>query len=84
MFNINDHKNYEQEAKGIANKLHELISEPVSTDKVNGDIAVGVSIGIGIYPHDDCELSVLIDKTDRAMYVAKKQKLPYVLISTLT
>ena len=44
----------------------------------------GVSIGIGIYPHDDCELSVLIDKTDRAMYVAKKQKLPYVLISTLT
>lgn len=84
LFNINDHKNYEQEAKGIANKLHELISEPVSTDKVNGDIAVGVSIGIGIYPHDDCELSVLIDKTDRAMYVAKKQKLPYVLISTLT
>lgn len=84
LFNINDHKNYEQEAKGIANKLHELISEPVSVDKVDGDIAVGVSIGIGIYPHDDRELSVLIDKTDRAMYVAKKQKLPYVLTSTLS
>ncbi|MEK2122040.1 sensor domain-containing diguanylate cyclase [Vibrio parahaemolyticus] len=84
LFNINDHKNYEQEAKGIANKLHELISEPVSVDKVDGDIAVGVSIGIGIYPHDDRELSALIEKTDKAMYVAKKKQLPYVLTSTLS
>lgn len=84
LFDINDHQNYEYEAKGIANKLHELISAPVSVDNSNADITVGVSIGIGIYPHDDRELSVLIDKTDRAMYVAKKQKLPYVFTSTLS
>lgn len=84
LFDIHDHKNCEQEAKGIASKLRELISEPVSVNKVDGEIAVGVSIGIGIYPHDDRELSVLIDKTDRAMYIAKKKKLPYVLTSTLS
>ncbi|GAD89780.1 hypothetical protein VHA01S_027_00360 [Vibrio halioticoli NBRC 102217] len=84
LFNINDHNNYEKEGKGIATKLHQLISEPVSIDKVDADLTVGVSIGIGIYPHDDRELSALIEKTDRAMYLAKKQQLPYVFTSTLS
>ncbi|GAD78640.1 sensor domain-containing diguanylate cyclase [Vibrio ezurae] len=84
LFSINDPMNYEKEAKGIATKLHQLISKPVLIDKVDSELMVGVSIGIGIYPQDERELSVLIEKADRAMYLAKKEKLPYVLTSTLT
>lgn len=83
LFSINDHHNYKQEAKGIVSKLHKLISTPVLIDKIDNDISVGVSIGIGIYPHDGQELSTLIDKADKAMYLAKKEKISYAFVSSL-
>jgi diguanylate cyclase (GGDEF)-like protein/PAS domain S-box-containing protein len=83
LFNINDHKNYREEAIGFGLKLHSLISSPISTDKLEQSLNVGVSIGVGILPHDDKELSTVIEKADKAMYQSKIQKQPYYMVSDL-
>lgn len=83
LFNIGDNQDYFTEAKGMANKLQELICEPVMSTKLGHEINVGVSIGIGVLPHDDKELSVVVEKADKAMYESKVQKRPYVFVSEL-
>lgn len=84
LFSINDHQNSEMEARGIAQKLHGLISTPVNIEKLGHEVAVGVSIGIGVVPYDGNELSTVIAKADKAMYQSKVEKLAYVLVSQQT
>jgi diguanylate cyclase (GGDEF)-like protein/PAS domain S-box-containing protein len=54
---------------GIANKLIEIIGEPIT---IAGHICrVGVSIGISIYPQDGDDIDSLIRCADQAMYSIK-------------
>jgi len=54
---------------GIANKLIELVGEPVN---INDHICrVGVSIGISIYPQDGDDIDSLVRCADQAMYKIK-------------
>ncbi|MDB1125198.1 sensor domain-containing diguanylate cyclase [Vibrio algarum] len=81
LFTINDHQGYEMEAQGLAHKLHDLITMPVNVEKLAREITVGVSIGIGILPHDGKELELVIELADKAMYQSKLDKVPYVRVS---
>lgn len=81
LFTINDHQEYEMEARGLARKLHALITMPVNLEKLSSEITVGVSIGIGILPHDGKELELVIEQADKAMYQSKVNKVPYVRVS---
>lgn len=83
LFTVNDHQDYIEEARGIGKKLNTLISAPITIDNLDHQVSVGVSVGVGILPHDEKELSALIEKTDKAMYHAKVTQSPYVLVSEL-
>ncbi|WP_144207437.1 sensor domain-containing diguanylate cyclase [Shewanella donghaensis] len=80
LFDINDHQNCQIEAKGIADKLQRLVTQPIEVAKFD-DISIGVSIGVGLLPHDGKELGIVIDKADKAMYQSKAEKIPYAFVS---
>lgn len=81
LFSINDHKEYEMEARGIGSKLNQLISAPIHIEKINQDVVVGASIGICILPHNAKELALAIELADKAMFESKTNNLPYFLVS---
>jgi diguanylate cyclase (GGDEF)-like protein len=64
----------------IANRIASLFTEPISLgfDRV----AVGVSIGIALYPNHAQDSAQLIECADRAMYEAKRNRLPYAFASS--
>ncbi|WED20771.1 sensor domain-containing diguanylate cyclase [Vibrio sp. JC009] len=83
LFGINNPDNYEQKLTVVGSKVHEIIEKPIYIEKLNRELNVGVSIGIGIMPFDDRDLATLISKADKAMYLSKTSKKPYVLAAEL-
>ncbi|WP_375753711.1 diguanylate cyclase [Vibrio sp. HN007] len=81
LFAINDPANLEYELKGFGNKIQSVITNPIYIDKIDKEVQVGVSIGIGSLPKDDDNLISLIEKTDKAMYQSKSQKLSYAIVA---
>lgn len=55
----------------VANKLIKSFSEPFHID--THDLAVGLSIGISIYPNDGMDTMTLLKHADIALYRAKEQ-----------
>lgn len=60
----------EEEVVKLANKLLEIIREPVVID--NHELYISVSIGITFYPDDSEDTETLITNADIAMYRAKE------------
>ena len=58
------------DASALAEKIIGSLSAPV-TLKSAGEVGIGVSIGIAIYPENGSEIDTLIDAADRAMYESK-------------
>ena len=58
------------EAASVASALVALLKEPFSAS--GWECAVGVSVGISLYPEDGRSGADLIEKADAAMYVAKQ------------
>jgi len=68
-------------AQSIAEKLHKEITLPINFEgKV---VNVGVSIGVGLYPHDIDDIEITIKLADKAMYYAKQQHQPIAYVSDL-
>ncbi|WP_018953570.1 diguanylate cyclase domain-containing protein [Thioalkalivibrio sulfidiphilus] len=57
------------EAQQVAGKLVEAISQPIAL--ASGEVAVGVSIGIAVYPDHGETSETLMAGADAAMYAAK-------------
>lgn len=79
LFRIEDVEHYLNEAAGCGAKLHDLITAPIEIDGVEHLISVGVSIGVGVLPHDGHDLTAVIKQADAAMYISKTRQLPFVL-----
>jgi diguanylate cyclase (GGDEF)-like protein/PAS domain S-box-containing protein len=58
------------EVEPVAEVLVSLLNEPVSTG--DWECAVGVSIGVSLFPEDGRSCADLIDKADMAMYAVKQ------------
>lgn len=58
------------DASGIAEKLIDVISEPIIQN--NKELAVSASVGITMIPSDGHDLTTLLRNADIAMYAAKK------------
>ena len=61
--------NRPEDARAIADKIMDGISEPIKVG--SDDITVTVSLGIALYPEDGSEIGELIRKSDEAMYLIK-------------
>lgn len=57
-------------ASGVADKIVGSLSSPVSIE--GGDVRIGASIGIALFPADGDDPDALIKKADEAMYRVKK------------
>ena len=57
-------------ASGVADKIVGALSSPVSIE--GGDVRIGASIGIALFPADGDDPDALIKKADEAMYRVKK------------
>lgn len=57
------------EAARVAERLLEALRQPVSF--MQGEFSITVSLGISLFPQDGSEASMLLQKADSAMYVAK-------------
>jgi diguanylate cyclase (GGDEF)-like protein len=55
----------------VARRLISAISQPINLD-IGSNIIIGVSIGIASYPSDGVSVEELMNKSDEAMYKAKK------------
>lgn len=62
----------EEDAKEVANKLREAISEPLEIPK--GSLRPAASLGWAIYPIDGTDSESLSREADRRMYKAKRQR----------
>lgn len=63
----------------VAEKINALFEKSIS---IGGhEIKTGVSIGIAFYPLHGIDISSLINSADKAMYQAKKAKVPFVIYS---
>lgn len=82
LFGINN-ADYECELKTVCMKVYELISKPFFMPKIEKSIAVGVSIGAGIYPNDNNDLTTLIAMADKAMYRSKSSGSIFSLVSDM-
>jgi len=60
---------------GLVDRVAKKINEPVFIN--NEAVVVGVSIGIAVYPDHGISADQLIKEADKAMYIAKKNKLGY-------
>lgn len=68
--------------KSISKKISKLISDPFLLK--NHPINIGVSVGAGIYPDDNDNLSELIHSADIAMYLSKKNNGEATFVSQMT
>lgn len=59
-----------EDAIQITNRIKEKIDEVINIG--HGEIHLSVSIGLATYPDDASSIMELIDKTDQALYLAKK------------
>jgi len=59
------------DAAQVAQTVIELMREPITTD-AGGELYVGASIGIGLYPGDGHGAAELLRNADAAMYLAKQ------------
>jgi len=60
---------------GVIDRIARKIGEPVVIN--NDAVSVGVSIGIAVYPDHGTSADQLIKEADKAMYIAKRNKLGY-------
>jgi diguanylate cyclase len=58
-------------AKAVAGKIIEVLSEPFIIQ--DHDVQIGASIGISIFPDHGDDTEILLKKADNAMYQAKKE-----------
>jgi diguanylate cyclase (GGDEF)-like protein len=63
----------------IAEKLIRAIKAPceIVVDGLRIEVIVGASIGISMYPKDGANADILLRAADRAMYLAKQQKIGF-------
>ncbi len=69
-------------SKKVAKKLHQEISRTIEFEDTK--MNVFASIGLGLYPHDFNDLEITIKLADKAMYFAKKHKLPITCVAELS
>lgn len=69
LLNLTDISHKYETLLNIGKKIRHKISEPILVERDYTNI--GVSIGGGIYPDDDGDLSELIHSADKAMYLSK-------------
>ena len=59
----------------LANKIVDLVSQPICLQKITGsemvEVEIGASVGIASYPQDGLALDDLLKQSDLAMYRAK-------------
>ena len=60
----------EKEIRRLVSKIMVAVAAPESIDGI--EHSLGASLGIALYPDDSSEPMELIDKADRAMYLAKR------------
>ena len=53
----------------FAEKIISVLAEPIVTQQ--GNITIGASVGIALYPQHGQDLKTLINKADKAMYQVK-------------
>ncbi len=68
-------------AKTVAQHLHQQISNPIEFEDCK--VSVGVSIGVGLYPHDFDDIEITMKLADKAMFHSKKQKQKITCVSEL-
>ncbi len=68
-------------SKKVAKNLHQEISRTIEFEDTK--LSVSASIGLGLYPHDFDDLEITIKLADKAMYYAKKHKLPITCVTEL-
>lgn len=71
--------NSDQDAIAVAQKIADAILLPFQLSI--GELKIGVSIGIAIFPKDGTSVSALIKSADTAMYTAKRDKTHYAFAS---
>jgi diguanylate cyclase (GGDEF)-like protein len=62
-------------AQTVAKKIHNSFNEPYKYAET--EIYLGVAIGIASYPDDAQDADTLVRRADMAMYVSKRNDLPY-------
>ena len=73
---------YNEEVKIILERIIEAITNPIVLD--SQIISVSASIGVTIFPHDNCSINALLRYADKAMSYSKKQNIKsYTLFSEL-
>lgn len=60
----------EKEVRRLVGKIMTAVAAPETIDGVKHTL--GASLGIALYPDDSSESMDLIDKADKAMYMAKR------------
>ena len=83
LFKITNGYDHLYELEAISTKIHNVISQPVTIDNANESVSVNASIGIGVYPQDNEDLSSLISLADKAMYLAKSTGAKFSLVQEL-
>ena len=62
---------HRDDAAIVAEKILYKLGQPLQLSF--GEVQVGASIGIAIYPHDATNSSALLKQADKQMYLAKQQ-----------
>lgn len=83
LFKITNGYDHLYELEAISKKIHNVVSQPVTIENVNKRLSVEASIGIGVYPQDNEDLSLLISLADKAMYLAKSTGAKFSLVKEL-
>jgi diguanylate cyclase (GGDEF)-like protein len=70
----------QQELTSVAEKLAASMQLPIgiTADGIHVELCVSASIGIAIYPNDGTTPQTLVNSADKAMYRAKRARLPFV------
>ena len=55
----------------LAERILSVFSKPVLPDL--GEVSLGASIGIAVFPDDGADPDALLNAADRALYLAKKE-----------
>lgn len=67
------HVEDEQDASSVARRIEEVMQQPVQVTAQQA-VAVGLSIGIALYPDDGDDVEALIRAADQRMYAVKRQR----------
>lgn len=62
-------------AISVAQKIHSSFQEPFK--HTSNELHLGVAIGIASYPDDAVDADTLIRRADKAMYISKRNDIPY-------